>query len=86
VFLDTIESTRNLVRYPLTVNDFMDLGIIAAIVMLVFWGVGAFAMNMGGWIHLLLTIGVTLLMYRIVARGTRDVARKEPNAGKQRPR
>lgn len=49
----------------------MDVGIITAIVMLVVWGVWALAFDGPGWIHLLLTAGVTLLIYRVVARGTR---------------
>ncbi|MGH7652097.1 MAG: hypothetical protein ACREMS_09665 [Gemmatimonadaceae bacterium] len=49
----------------------MDLGIIAAIVMLVVWAFVAFATSAPGWIHILLTMGMFLLMYRIVVRGTR---------------
>jgi uncharacterized membrane protein len=49
----------------------MDLGIIAAIVMLVVWGVITFTTTAPGWIHILLTMGMFLLMYRIVVRGTR---------------
>ena len=48
----------------------MDLGIIAAIVLLVLWAVGTFVAPVGGWIHLLLTVGVFLLIWRIVVRGT----------------
>jgi hypothetical protein len=64
----------------------MDLGIVAAIVMLVFWGIGTFAMETGGWIHLLLTAGVTLFMYRIVARGTRSVSRNGTDTGRSNSR
>jgi uncharacterized membrane protein len=46
----------------------MDLGILAALALLVIWVVGALVMQGPGWLHLLLTIGVTLLIYRIVAR------------------
>jgi hypothetical protein len=46
----------------------MDLGIIAAIVLLIVWAVGALVIQGPGYIHLLLTIGVSLLIYRIVAR------------------
>ena len=49
----------------------MDLGIIAAIVMLVVWAFVTFATSAPGWIHILLTMGMFLLMYRIVIRGTR---------------
>ena len=48
----------------------MDLGIIAAVVLLVLWAVGTFVAPVGGWIHLLLTVGVFLLIWRIVVRGT----------------
>jgi len=46
----------------------MDLGILAAIALLVIWAIGALVLQGPGWVHLLLTIGVTLLIYRIVAR------------------
>lgn len=53
----------------------MDLGIIAAIAMLVVWAVVTFTTSAPGWIHILLTMGVSLLIYRIVVRGTRGVDR-----------
>jgi uncharacterized membrane protein len=49
----------------------MDVGIIAAIVLLLMWAIGALVMQGPGWIHLLLTIGVSLLIYRIVLRSSR---------------
>ena len=48
----------------------MDIGIIAAIVLLVIWAIGTF-LDGPGWIHLLLTIGVSVLIWRIVVRGDR---------------
>jgi hypothetical protein len=48
----------------------MDLGIIAALAMLIVWGVGTFAFDAPGWIHLLLTLGMFLLIWRIVVRST----------------
>jgi uncharacterized membrane protein len=45
----------------------MDIGIIAAIALLVIWAVGALLMEGPGWIHLFLTVGVSLLIYRIVS-------------------
>ena len=48
----------------------MDLGIIAALALLIVWAVGALLMEGPGWIHLFLTLGVSLLIYRIVARGS----------------
>ena len=53
----------------------MDLGIIAAIAMLVVWAFATFTTTAPGWIHILLTMGVFLLIYRIVVRGTRGVGR-----------
>ena len=53
----------------------MDLGIIAAIAMLVVWAIVTFTTTAPGWIHLLLTMGMFLLIYRIAVRGTRGVDR-----------
>jgi uncharacterized membrane protein len=57
----------------------MDLGIIAALVMLVVWAIVTFTTSAPGWIHILLTMGMSLLYYRIVVRGTRgrDLTRKD---------
>jgi uncharacterized protein (DUF983 family) len=56
----------------------MDLGIIAAIVILAIWAFVTFTTTAPGWIHILLTMGLCLLIYRIVVRGTRgvDIGRK----------
>lgn len=48
----------------------MDLGIVAAIVLLVIWAIATFVLQGPGWVHLLLTIGVSLLIYRIVVRSS----------------
>jgi hypothetical protein len=48
----------------------MDLGIIAAIAMLVLWTVLTFMFEAPGYVHLLLTAGVFLLIWRIVVRGS----------------
>lgn len=48
----------------------MDVYLIAAIVMLVAWGGITLTTDAPGWIHLLLTGGVFLLIWRIVARTT----------------
>ena len=53
----------------------MDIGIIAAIVMLAVWAFVTFTTTAPGWIHILLTMGMFLLIYRIVVRGTRGVGR-----------
>jgi hypothetical protein len=50
----------------------MDVWMIAAIATLVVWGVGTFAFEGPGWIHLLLTVGLSVLIWRIVVRGTPD--------------
>ena len=51
-------------------ND-MDLGLIAAIALLVIWAIGTFLFEGPGWIHLLLTIGVSMVIWRVVVRGDR---------------
>jgi hypothetical protein len=47
-------------------DSLMDLGIIIALVVLIVWAIGALVMQGPGWIHLLLTVGVSLLLFRIV--------------------
>jgi len=49
----------------------MDLGIVAALAMLAVWALGTFVYEAPGWIHLLLSVGLFVLMWRIVVRGTR---------------
>ena len=56
----------------------MDLGIIIAIIMLIMWAIGALVMQGPGWIHLLLTAGVSLLIYRIVVRTSGPVKSPPP--------
>lgn len=48
----------------------MDLGILAALAVLIIWAIWTFAFHAPGFAHILLTAGVFLLIYRIVARGT----------------
>ena len=48
----------------------MDLYTVIAVVMLVAWAVITFATEAPGVVHLLLTAGVTVLIWRIVRRGT----------------
>jgi uncharacterized membrane protein (DUF4010 family) len=57
----------------------MDLGIVAAIVMLIVWAIGALVMQGPGYIHLLLTIGVSLLIYRIAQRGSSSSEQGPPS-------
>ena len=61
----------------------MDLGIIGAIVMLVGWAIATFFFEAPGWVHLFLTLGVTMLIWRIVKRGTPDIAPAAPPKGKK---
>jgi hypothetical protein len=49
----------------------MDIGIIVGIALLAIWAVGALVYSAPGWIHLLLTVGVSLIIWRIVVRGDR---------------
>ncbi len=53
----------------------MDIGLVAAVLMLVAWAVVTFTTEAPGWVHILLTVGVFLLIYRIVIRGTRGADR-----------
>lgn len=49
----------------------MDLGLIAAIAMLVVWAVLTFVVNDApGMTHALLTAGLTILLWRIVKRSS----------------
>ena len=54
----------------------MDLGLVGAFAILVIWAIAALVLQGPGWVHLLLTIGVSLLIYRIVARGSSRAGRK----------
>ena len=48
----------------------MDVGMFAAVALLVIWAVAALVLEGPGWVHLFLTVGVSLLIYRIVVRGS----------------
>ena len=47
-----------------------------AIAMLIVWAVVTFAFSGPGWIHLFLSLGVFLLIWRVVAGGTAEAWRK----------
>jgi hypothetical protein len=47
----------------------MDLGILAGIALVVVWGIAFFAFEPPGWVHLLLSVGVFVIIARIVVRG-----------------
>jgi len=55
-------------RDALELTETMDLGIVASIVLLLVWAAGTW-FEIGGWVHLLLTAGVFLFIWRVVARG-----------------
>jgi hypothetical protein len=48
----------------------MDIGFVAAIAMLIVWAIGTFVFEAPGWIHLLLTVGMFLLIWRIAVMTT----------------
>jgi uncharacterized membrane protein len=48
----------------------MDLRMIGALALLLIWAVAALVLEGPGWVHLLLTIGVSLFVYSVVARGS----------------
>ena len=56
----------------------MDLWTVAALLMLAVWTAGTFFFPAPGWVHLLLTAGVFILVWRIVARATPDP--RDPDA------
>jgi hypothetical protein len=56
----------------------MDLGLLAGIALIVIWAVGALVFDGPGWLNLLLTVGVFLVLLRIVVLG--DRRRPEPPA------
>lgn len=53
----------------------MDVGLIAGIVMLALWAAGTFFLDAPGWINLLLSVGVFLIIWRIVARNAKTSQR-----------
>jgi hypothetical protein len=63
----------------------LDFGIIVGLIMLVTWAVLVFVVNNApGAVHLLLTLGVFIVIWRIVARGAPMPKRvKPPNSTKQ---
>ena len=56
------------------------MGIIAALVMLGIWAFATFTTQAPGWIHLLLSAGVFLLIYRIVVLGKSKARSETPDA------
>ena len=57
----------------------MDLGIIVGLIMLVVWAVFVFIVNNApGFVHLLLTLGLFIVIWRIVARTKLPNSTKRP--------
>jgi uncharacterized membrane protein len=54
--------------------NFAKLGVPLALVMLAGWAVATFAFEAPGWVHMFLTLGVFLLIYALVVRGTPTAA------------
>ena len=54
----------------------MNWGVVGALALLLIWAIAALVMEGPGWVHLLLTVGVSLLIYSIVVRASR----REPDA------
>ncbi|HET9682553.1 MAG TPA: hypothetical protein VFP15_00500 [Gemmatimonadaceae bacterium] len=50
----------------------MNWGMVGGLLLLVIWAVVALVMNGPGWIHLLLTVGVSLVIYGVVVRSGRS--------------
>ena len=44
----------------------MDVGIVAAVALLVLWGLATLFLGAPGWANMLLTVGVFLLVWRVV--------------------
>ena len=49
----------------------MDLGVIGAVALLIVWAFLTFTTAAPGYVHLLLTLGVFLLIWRITVIGSR---------------
>jgi hypothetical protein len=64
----------------------MDFWILAGVTMLVGWGWITFTTTAPGWLHLLLTAGVFLVIWRIVVRGTPESAAPPPSVRPDRKR
>ena len=60
----------------------MDVGLIAGIVMLVLWAAGTFFLDAPGWINLLLSVGVFIVIWRIVTRDATKTSQRGPGNGK----
>lgn len=57
-------------------GQFVDRWLIAGIAMLIVWAVAVLRFAAPGWMHGLLTVGVFLVIWRIVVKGTQAVDEK----------
>jgi hypothetical protein len=48
----------------------MNLRMLGALALLLIWAIAALVLEGPGWVHLLLTVGVSLLIYSIVTHGS----------------
>jgi hypothetical protein len=66
----------------------MDLGLIAGVVMLVGWAISTFVFNGPGWVHLFLSVGVFLVIWRyaVLTRKKPTPTISEPTASSSRRR
>ena len=55
----------------------MDVALLTAIVMLVLWAAGTFFLDAPGWINLLLSAGVFILIWRIVIKAAETKTTKK---------
>ena len=51
---------------PAAEDTVMDVGIVAAVALLVLWGLATLFLGAPGWANMLLTVGVFLLVWRVV--------------------
>lgn len=56
----------------------MDLGLIVGVALIIIWAVGALVLDGPGWLHLLLSVGVFVIIWRIVVRGDRRHPNQKP--------
>ena len=59
----------------------MDIGIVAAVIMLLVWAVITVTTEAPGYVHLLLTIGFFILFWRIAVRGSSKAGRGKSRKG-----
>jgi hypothetical protein len=58
----------------------MNVASAVGIALIVIWAIITFAFDAPGWVHLLLTLGVFVLIWGIVMRGTREQPGRRTNA------